>query len=245
MMSRFIIFGFLLATCSIAFASDPSPLQDLCVADPNSPGKDYISQHMVLFAIFIDVHIHKKVSIFVYAVFVNGVVCKDANLVQADDFLFRGLHLMGNTSNDVGSNVTAVNIASLPGLNTLGISMARIDFAPGGINPPHTHPRASEVLTVIEGRLLAGFVTSNPENRFITKVLVKGDVFAFPQGLIHFQKNIGKGYAIAIAGLSSQNPGVITIANAVFGSNPNTAGDVLAKAFQVDIKVVHQIQSKF
>ncbi|KAF5808151.1 hypothetical protein HanRHA438_Chr04g0153711 [Helianthus annuus] len=215
MMSRFLIFGLLLTTCSIAFASDPSPLQDFCVADPNSP------------------------------VFVNGVVCKDAKLVKADDFLFRGLHLMGNTHNDVGSNVTSVTVAQLPGLNTLGISMVRIDFAPWGINPPHTHPRATEVLTVIEGRLLVGFVTSNPENRLITQVLEKGDVFVFPQGLIHFQKNIGNGYALAIAGLSSQNPGVITIANAVFGSNPDIDVDVLAKAFQVDIKVVQQIQSKF
>ncbi|KAJ0794549.1 hypothetical protein HanPI659440_Chr04g0140441 [Helianthus annuus] len=152
---------------------------------------------------------------------------------------------MGNTHNDVGSNVTSVTVAQLPGLNTLGISMVRIDFAPWGINPPHTHPRATEILTVIEGRLLVGFVTSNPENRLITQVLEKGDVFVFPQGLIHFQKNVGNGYALAIAGLSSQNPGVITIANAVFGSNPDIDVDVLAKAFQVDIKVVQQIQSKF
>ncbi|KAI7750127.1 hypothetical protein M8C21_013375, partial [Ambrosia artemisiifolia] len=160
-MSRFLIYGLLLATCSIAFASDPSPLQDFCVADANSP------------------------------VFVNGVVCKDAKLVKADDFLFRGLQIMGNTSNDVGSNVTAVTVAELAGLNTLGISLARIDFAPGGINPPHTHPRATEVLTVIEGSLLVGFVTSNPDNRLFTKALEKGDVFVFPQGLIHFQKNMG------------------------------------------------------
>ncbi|KAM0070923.1 hypothetical protein Hdeb2414_s0001g00018911 [Helianthus debilis subsp. tardiflorus] len=215
MMSRILIFGVLLATCSIAFASDPSPLQDFCVADANSP------------------------------VFVNGVVCKDAKLVKADDFLFRGLHVMGNTSNDVGSNVTAVTVAELAGLNTLGISSARIDFAPGGINPPHTHPRATEVLTVIEGSLLVGFVTSNPDNRLFTKMLEKGDVFVFPQGLVHFQKNVGYGHALAIAGLSSQNPGVITIANAVFGSNLDIAEDILAKAFQVDIKVVRQIQSKF
>ncbi|KAK9074148.1 hypothetical protein SSX86_006745 [Deinandra increscens subsp. villosa] len=214
-MSRFLIFGLLLATCSIAFASDPSPLQDFCVADPKS------------------------------LILVNGLVCKDPKLVQADDFLFRGLNLMGNTSNDVGSNVTQVTVAQVPGLNTLGISMARIDFAPMGINPPHTHPRATEILTVIDGRILVGFVTSNPENRLITKVLKKGDVFVFPEGLIHFQKNIGHGYAVAIAGLSSQNPGVITIANAVFGSNPDITGDILAKAFQVDVNVVCKIQSKF
>ncbi|KAL8239295.1 hypothetical protein R6Q59_015862 [Mikania micrantha] len=159
--------------------------------------------------------------------------------------LIRGHHLTGNTSNNVGYAVTPVTVAELPGLNTFGISMARIDFAPTGINPPYTHPRATETLTVIEGTILVGFVTSNPENRLITKVLVKGDVFVFPEGLSHFQKNLGNGYALALGALSSQNPGVITIANDVFGSNPDIAADILAKAFQTDINVVYQIQSKF
>jgi len=176
---------------------------------------------------------------------VNGFVCKDTKLVQEDDFLFRGFHLMGNTSNVVGSKVTPVTVAELPGLNTFGISIARIDFAPWGINPPHTHPRATEILTVLEGDIQVGFVTSNPENRLITKVIGKGDVFVFPIGLIHFQRNVGKGYAVALASLSSQNPGVITIANSMFGSNPDVDADVLAKAFQVDKNIIYQIQSKF
>ncbi|XP_056175728.1 putative germin-like protein 2-3 [Syzygium oleosum] len=166
-------------------------------------------------------------------------------MVQANDFYFGGLHLAGNVSNPVGSKVTPVTVAQLPGLNTLGISLARIDCAPWGINPPHTHPRASEILTVIEGTLEVGFVTSNPDNRLITKVLSKGDVFVFPVGLIHFQRNVGYSNAIAIAALGSQNPGVITIANTVFGSNLDIATDILAKAFQVDKSIAGQIQSKF
>ncbi|XP_077220715.1 putative germin-like protein 2-1 [Tasmannia lanceolata] len=211
----FLLLGILALTSSLAFASDPSPLQDFCVAVPNSP------------------------------VLVNGLVCKDPKLVQADDFFFMGLDKPGNTSNSLGSKVTPVNVVQIPGLNTLGISMARIDFAPYGLNPPHTHPRATEILTVLEGTLYVGFVTSNPDNRLITKVLQKGDVFVFPVGLIHFQRNAGYGNAVAIAALSSQNPGVITIANAVFGSNPPISDDVLAKAFQVDKKVVDYLQSVF
>ena len=90
-----------------------------------------------------------------------------------------------------------------------------------------------------------GFVTSNPENKLITKVLQKGDVFVFPVGLVHFQHNIGKINAVAIAALSSQNPGVISIANAVFGSKPAISADVLAKAFQVDKETIYDFQSKF
>jgi hypothetical protein len=45
--------------------------------------------------------------------------------------------------------------------------------------------------------------------------------------------------------LSSQNPGVITIANAVFGSTPPIRSDVLAKAFQVDKNIVDYLQKQF
>jgi quercetin dioxygenase-like cupin family protein len=182
---------------------------------------------------------------FFPAVFVNGKFCKDLKDSKAEDFFFSGLQNPGNTDNPVGSNVTTVNVEKIPGLNTLGISLARIDFAPYGENPPHTHPRGTEILVVIEGTLLVGFVTSNPENRLFTKVLKKGDVFVFPIGLIHFQFNVGHTNAIAISGLSSQNAGVITIADAVFGSDPPINPDVLSKAFQLDKNIVEYLQKKF
>ena len=175
----------------------------------------------------------------------NGKFCKNPNLTVAEDFFLSGLDKPGNISNPVGSAVTPVNVAQIAGLNTLGISAVRIDYAPYGQNPPHTHPRATEILTVLEGTLLVGFVTSNPENRLFTKVLNKGDVFVFPIGLIHFQFNIGHINAVAIAGLSSQNPGVITIANAVFGSDPAINPDFLAKAFQLDKNMVQYLLSRF
>ncbi|XP_062012566.1 putative germin-like protein 2-1 [Rosa rugosa] len=215
MASQFLLLACLAMTASIALASDPSSLQDFCVADPSS------------------------------SVPVNGHVCKDPKLVVADDFFFSGLHRAGNTSNAAGSKVTPANVAQIPGLNTFGISLVRIDYAPWGINAPHTHPRATEILTVLEGSLQVGFVTSNPENRLITKVLQKGDVFVFPVGLVHFQHNVGNVNAVAIAALSSQNPGAITIANAVFGSKPAISADVLAKAFQVDKDTIYDFQSKF
>ncbi|KAL5977240.1 Germin-like protein subfamily 1 member 13 [Asimina triloba] len=179
------------------------------------------------------------------AVFVNGFICKDPNQVVAEDFFFRGLDKPGDTTNPVGSSVTPVSVNELAGLNTLGISLVRIDYAPYGQNPPHTHPRATEILTVLEGTLFVGFVTSNPDNRLITKILQPGDVFVFPIGLIHFQVNIGKTNAIVLAGLSSQNAGVITIANAVFGSKPPISDDILARAFQVDKKVIDMLQAPF
>ncbi|KAI3959443.1 hypothetical protein MKW98_019033 [Papaver atlanticum] len=202
---------------SVVYANDPSSVQDFCVAAKNPNA----------------------------AVFVNGLFCKDPKLVVAEDFYLAGFNKAGIIKSVQGSLVTPANVAQIPGLNTLGISLVRIDYAPRGINPPHTHPRATEVLVVLEGSLNVGFVTSNPDNKLITKVLHKGDVFVFPIGLIHFQFNAGHIPAVAIAALSSQNPGVITISNALFGSKPSIDDDVLAKAFQVDKKVVNFIQSKF
>ena len=181
---------------------------------------------------------------FLGVVFVNGNFCKDPAQVIANDFFFSGLNIPGNTRNRNGLNITLVNVDNLAGLNTLGISLARIDYAPYALNPPHTHPRGTELLVVIEGTLLAGFVTSDP-NKLFTKVLNKGDVFIFPIGLIHFQINIGETAALAFASFNSQNPGLITITNAVFGSNPPINPDVLIKAFQLDKGVVEYLQKAF
>ncbi|KAG6404091.1 hypothetical protein SASPL_136330 [Salvia splendens] len=207
---------------SVAHASDPSQLQDFCVAVPDAKN----------------------------AVLVNGRFCKNPNMVVAEDFLFQGLNKAGNTSNQLGSAVTPVNVNQLEGLNTLGVSMARLDFAPYGINPPHTHPRATEAFLLVEGTLYVGFVTSNPadpaqKNKLFTKYLYPGDVFVFPQGLIHFQFNVGKTNAVAFASFGSQNPGTITIANAVFGSDPKINPDVLAKAFRVEKNIIDYLQAQF
>ncbi|GLT87338.1 hypothetical protein SLE2022_054260 [Rubroshorea leprosula] len=214
-----LVFVLLALASTLASAYDPSPLQDFCVGINNITD----------------------------GVFVNGKFCKNPKFVKADDFFFSGLNKAGNTSNAVGFAVTPVFEDQLPGLNTLGISIVRLDYAPkGGLNPPHTHPRGTEVLTVLEGTLLVGFVSSDQDgNRLFTKVLYKGDVFVFPIGLIHFQLNIGDTPSVAIAGLSSQNPGVITIANSLFGSKPDISPDVLTKAFMLDKKVIQYLQSKF
>ncbi|KAK8712902.1 hypothetical protein V6N13_148130 [Hibiscus sabdariffa] len=164
----------------------------------------------------------------------SGFLCGTQGHAIFSPFTRTRLNVPGNTSNQLGSKVTPVNVEQIPGLNTLGVSLARIDYAPYSLNPPHTHPRATEIIVLLEGRLYVGFVTSNPDYRLIAKVLYPGDVFVFPVGLIYFQFNIGKTNAIAFAGLSNQNPGVITIANAVFGSKQHINPNVLAKAFQPD-----------
>ncbi|XP_004301504.1 PREDICTED: putative germin-like protein 2-1-like [Fragaria vesca subsp. vesca] len=145
---------------------------------------------------------------------------QDFCLAQADHFFFGGLHMAGNTSNPLRLKIIPINVAQIPRLNTRGISLSRIDYAPWGVTPPHTHPRATEILTVLEGSVV-GFVTSNLDNKLISKVLNKGDVFVFPVGLVHYQQNVGNGTTVSRSSLSSQYPGVITIANVIFFLNEN------------------------
>ncbi|XP_024520701.1 putative germin-like protein 2-1 [Selaginella moellendorffii] len=202
---RFVL-SFLLAISSILFvhAADEDMLQDFCVADNGSKIK------------------------------VNGVVCKAAADVKAEDFKSSLLATPGNTDNKLGSNVTLASVNNFPGLNTFGVAFARVDYAPGGTNPPHVHPRGSELLFLVHGHLLVGFVTTLPDNKLFAQMLYPGDLFVFPRGLVHFQLNVGKEPAVAMAGFNSQNPGATQVAKAVFDSNPPINDDVIAKAFQID-----------
>ncbi|KAL2892762.1 putative germin-like protein 2-1 [Bienertia sinuspersici] len=203
----------------VANASDPAPLQDFCVA------VDHPSPHTGI------------------PTFINGKFCKNPKEVVINDFLYKGFNIPGDTNNTQRAKVTALDINRFPALNTLGVSMARVDFAPFGLNTPHSHPRASEVTAVIEGSLYAGFITT--DNRLFDTVLNKGDVMVFPQGLIHFQLNLGKKTALAIAAFGSQDPGRVDVAESVFGSRPNILDEVLTKAYQVDDKIVEKLRAQF
>ncbi|KAL0006525.1 hypothetical protein SO802_014086 [Lithocarpus litseifolius] len=194
-------------------AADPDLLQDVCVADLTSGVK------------------------------VNGFTCKDIANISAADFSFDGLAKPGLTNNTSGSLVTAANVQKIPGLNTLGVSLSRIDYAPGGLNPPHTHPRATEMVFVLEGELDVGFITT--ANVLISKSIKKGEIFVFPKGLVHFQKNNGKVPAAVISAFNSQLPGTQSIAATLFAATPPVPDNVLTKAFQVGTKEVEKIKSRF
>jgi quercetin dioxygenase-like cupin family protein len=163
--------------------------------------------------------------------------------VTANDFFSNVLATPGNTGNAVGSAVTSANVERLPGLNTLGVSVSRIDYAPWGVNPPHVHPRATEVIFVLQGSLDVGFVTT--ANRLYARTVCVGEVFVFPRGLVHYQRNNGGGPAAVLSAFDSQLPGTQPVAEALFGASPPVPTDVLARSFQVDGGVVEAIKSKF
>ncbi|KAK3213427.1 hypothetical protein Dsin_018133 [Dipteronia sinensis] len=146
-----------------------------------------------------------------------GYSCKKAATVTVDDFVFSRLGAIGNTSNIIKAAVTPAFSAQFPGVNGLGISMARLDLAAGGVIPMHTHPGASEVLVVVQGSICAGFISS--ANAVYFKPLKKGDIMVFPQGLLHFQINSGGSPALAFVSFSSPVPGLQILDYALFGNN--------------------------
>ena len=140
---------------------------------------------------------------------------KNSSAATVEDFVFSGIKFPGKFS-ETGLAAKPVNVNIFPGLNTLGMSFVRADFEVGGINVPHFHPRATEIAFVLEGRVYSGFIDTN--NRIFAKVIEKGEVMVFPRGLLHFQMNVGDTSATILGSFDSQNPGLLRIPNAVFGS---------------------------
>ncbi len=147
----------------------------------------------------------------------EGYSCKNPKYVTVDDFVFTGLRKRGNTKNILGAKVTFAFVDEFPGFNGLGLAMARIDLDPGGAIPIHTHPGGSEVIHVVEGALVAGFIAL--DNTAYYKLLQVGDLMIFPKGLLHFQVNIGKVPAMAFVSLNSASPGIQITADAFFSRN--------------------------
>lgn len=193
---------------------DPDPLQDYCIADTKTP----------------------------QSVFINGAPCINPNLASASHFKTSVLGKPAKTSgNPFGFNVTLTSVTNLPGLNTMGLTMARADIAANGLVPPHSHPRASEVTICLQGSLLVGFVDTS--SRLYTQQLRPGESFVFPKGLIHFLFNLDSfNPALVLSGLSSQNPGAQLTSMATFTSKPWIPDEVLKKAFQINGQDVTRIR---
>jgi len=200
-----------LGALQVANAADPDPLQDYCVADLTSK------------------------------VVVNGFPCKPRDTVTAKDFTFTGFRkpLNPTSVSETGATADLASVEQLPGLNTMGVSHARLDFAIGGVIPLHTHPRASETLFVLKGSIYTGFISD--DNQLFASTLQVGDFTVFPKGSQHFQLNVGNETAITFNTLTSQNPGFLFTANQIFV--PNITSAVIERSFGVNAATVKDLKS--
>nr|KAJ0185690.1 hypothetical protein LSAT_V11C900484220 [Lactuca sativa] len=89
----------------------------------------------------------------------------------------------------IAFKVLKATMAEFPALNGQSISYVVLQFPNGTVNPPHIHPRASELLFVL-----------------------MGDIFLFPKGLVHFQFNSdSKNPALALSAFGSASAGTVSV----------------------------------
>ncbi|KAH8689233.1 RmlC-like cupin domain-containing protein [Phaeosphaeriaceae sp. PMI808] len=135
--------------------------------------------------------------------------------------------------NAKGGATKAANIETFPILTGLGISTTLGFLEPCSINTPHVHPRASEFLTLVEGKNLRfGYVLENGlvkagQNPEIAGTLNKFEGTVFPQGSIHFQFNDNCDKATFVAALNSEDPGTNQVAQGFFALNAGVVNATL------------------
>ncbi|KAL8538929.1 hypothetical protein ACS0TY_000793 [Phlomoides rotata] len=136
--------------------------------------------------------------------------------------------------------VTKATRMEFPALEGQSVSLAILEFPPGAVNPPHTHPRASELLFVVIGSLEVTIIDT--KNVPYTQILIAGDMFIFPKGLVHLQYNSNhKEAAVAISAFGSASAGTVSVPSSVFGTGIDDI--ILAKAFKTDVDTVRKIKA--
>ncbi|XBI74263.1 putative germin-like protein 9-2 [Triticum dicoccoides] len=157
--------------------------------------------------------------------------------ITGDYFTYTGFH--PSPLPPLAFTLTKASMAEFPALNGQSVSYARLVFPPGTVNPTHTHPRASELLLVLDGALSVGFVDT--AGKLYTKDLVSGDMFVFPKGLVHYQYNQGTTTAVALSAFGSANAGTVSVPVTVFGTGVDDA--VLAKSFKTDLPTIQKLKA--
>ncbi|WJX85270.1 hypothetical protein P8452_67750 [Trifolium repens] len=72
-----------------------------------------------------------------------------------------------------------------------------------------------------------------------------GEIFVFPKGLVHFQKNSGYGHASVISAFNSQLQGTVNIVLTLLTATPPVADNVLAQTFKAGIQEVQLVKANF
>jgi oxalate decarboxylase/phosphoglucose isomerase-like protein (cupin superfamily) len=135
---------------------------------------------------------------------------------EAKDFVFDLLGSIPLAITEGGGTAQVLTVAQLPSLANTGLSMVLVNLEPCAINPPHTHPRATELIYMISGKdLRTAFVEENG-GRVIVNDIGMGETTFFPEGLIHYQQNLSCEPVMFLATLSSEDPGAVSVATQFF-----------------------------
>ncbi|EHA8588063.1 Germin-like protein 9-3 [Cocos nucifera] len=163
----------------------------------------------------------------------------NTTVVDGSSFTFTGMRRAMTPDPPKAFTVFKATMAEFPALNGQSVSYAILMFPAGSVSPPHTHPRAAELLFLVEGFLEVGFVDTT--NKLYTQRLQPGDMFVFPKGLVHYQYCFGQSPAAAISAFGSASAGTVSVPGTVFTSGIDD--DMLAKSFKTDVATIQMIKS--
>ncbi|XP_006661567.1 germin-like protein 9-1 [Oryza brachyantha] len=164
----------------------------------------------------------------------------DPSGIDGAFFTYKNL-VTGNSADPAKLTVTKATQAEFPALLGQSVSYAALVYGAGAANPPHIHPRASELLLVVQGPLVVGLVDAAARNGTVyTQTLETGDMFVFPKGMVHFQFNNGSDVARAFSAFGSASPGTISLPAALFASGIDDA--VLEKSLHANQTIVDDLK---
>ncbi|KAH7102430.1 RmlC-like cupin [Auriculariales sp. MPI-PUGE-AT-0066] len=148
------------------------------------------------------------------------------NVLEDGDFVFDFKDTSLKATSGAGGKLVSANVGNFAALvgNGLALTVGRME--PCGANSPHTHPRATEILLLLNGAISAGFLAENG-SRFVFNNVTELSAMVFPAGSIHFQMNYGCEPVQFVAALSNEDPGTVQVAQRFFGLTADVVGAAL------------------
>ncbi|KAH7101202.1 RmlC-like cupin [Auriculariales sp. MPI-PUGE-AT-0066] len=141
------------------------------------------------------------------------------NLLKGDtnNFIFDFVKARDNAKAGKDGAVVLATAGAFPLAVGNGVAMGVGFIGPCGLNVPHWHPRASELLIAVGGNLTFGTFQEDGAT-FITGTLgdKQGTTTLFPAGSLHFQQNLECTPAQFYAAFNSEDPGRIDSAPGFF-----------------------------
>ncbi|TYI33551.1 hypothetical protein ES332_A04G141600v1 [Gossypium tomentosum] len=171
----------------------------------------------------------------------SDFLAPNQNNVDGSFFTYTGMRVLVNQSTfPANFTILKASLVEFPALNGQSVSYAVLQYPASSLNPPHTHPRAAELLFLVDGSLEVGFVDTT--NKLFTQSLQAGDMFIFPKGLVHYQYNADPNNpAIAISSFGSANAGTVSLPKTLFATNIDDT--ILAKSFKTDVSTIQALKA--
>ncbi|GBE79718.1 RmlC-like cupin domain-containing protein [Sparassis latifolia] len=169
----------------------------------------------------------------------NGAATR-VNLLSDSDFVFDFENPPPKAiTQGAGGHLVLASVADFPAVVGNGLAMAVGFLEPCGLNTPHLHPRATELLYAVNGTITTGMIQQGG-TRFIFNNVTAGSGIVLPQGSVHFQINDNCDPVTFVSALNNEDPGASPVAQLFFGMPPGVVGASLG---DVGVQEVVQLAS--